>query len=133
MLEKKSEEKIMPKTWDCPGLTRSLAEFASGIPAAIPPEVRQKAKESLLDWLGTTIGGCREKGLKLLLSVVLELGGERQATILGTGNRTNVLFAALVNGMASHMLDFDDTHMPILCHCSAAICLRCSPLQNTAG
>jgi len=37
------------------------------------------------------------------------MGGEKQATILGCGLKTNAMFAALVNGTMSHALDFDDT------------------------
>jgi len=45
-----------------------------------------------------------------------------QATILGTPIKTSILHAALVNGAMSHVLDFDDTHLPALMHPSAPSC-----------
>ncbi len=37
--------------------------------------------------------------------------GAPQATLLGRPERADVLHAALLNGIASHVLDFDDTHI----------------------
>ena len=36
--------------------------------------------------------------------------------MLGTGHRLRVTDAALVNGIACHALDFDDTHVPTILH-----------------
>ena len=44
------------------------------------------------------------------------LGGDPQARALGTPDRLRVTDAALVNGIACHALDFDDTHVPTILH-----------------
>ena len=69
-----------------------------------------QAKRCLVDWLGVTLGGQRHASLGILLEHARLLGGTRQATVVGRGMRTNVTLAALLNGHAAHVLDFDDTY-----------------------
>lgn len=87
----------------------------------LPPPVIEKAKECFIDWFGVALLGTRESVVQILIETVLEIGGKGQATILGTGQKTHCLFAALVNGAMSHALDFDDTHEPSLVHPSSPI------------
>jgi len=87
----------------------------------IPPEVIYQGKRCLIDWIGVTLGGLRYPSTSILIDTVKELGGEKQAAILGTSVRTSVVNAALVNGAMSHVLDFDDTHLPALMHPSAPL------------
>ena len=75
----------------------------------IPVEVHRYVKLCILDWLGVVLGGSTEKSGTIIFNSIKEMGGEKQATILGKGIKTNVLFVALVNGTMSHALDFDDT------------------------
>ena len=94
-----------------------LTEFAASTPVdALPPAVLAESKRCLLDVLGVAIGASAEPAVRHALSVVMELGGSRQATILADGSRSSALNAALVNGIASHVLDFDDTHAPTILH-----------------
>jgi 2-methylcitrate dehydratase PrpD len=93
------------------GPTRALARFvAAGQVGDLPPEVVHQAKRCLVDWLGVTLGGQRHASLDILLEHARLLGGNRQATVVGRGVRTNVALAALLNGHAAHVLDFDDTY-----------------------
>jgi len=103
-------------------ITQQLAEYVFRTSYEdIPREVLRYSKLCILDWLGVTLGGSKEEVGSILLDFVREMGGERQSTILGKGIRTNVLFAALVNGSMSHTLDFDDTHFGSSLHPS--VCL----------
>jgi 2-methylcitrate dehydratase PrpD len=86
-----------------------------------PNRVVQYAKFCIFDWIGVAIGGSTEEAGMDLLNVVLEMGGNEQSTILGRGVKTNMLFAALVNGCTSHVLDFDDTLVASSIHPS--VCL----------
>ena len=81
-----------------------------------PPAVIAEAKLCLLDWLGVTLGGAHEPLTKILIEVTDVLGGEEQATIIGHSFKDNVLNAALINGSASHALDFDDVHFQMMGH-----------------
>jgi len=77
--------------------------------ADIPDDVKRYTKLCLFDWLGVTLGALNEEIAPILIACVEEMGGKNQATIIGKGIKTNVLFAALVNGSISHALDYDDT------------------------
>lgn len=59
--------------------------------------------------------------MNILIELVEEMGGRKQASILGHGIKTNVLNAALVNGTMSHVLDYDDAHSGTRSHPSAPL------------
>src|SRR5580693_1298711 len=42
--------------------------------------------------------------------------GSGQASLLGRKERLDVLNAALMNGIASHIFDYDDTHLKTIIH-----------------
>ncbi len=87
----------------------------------IPIEVVAQAKRCFLDWVGVTLGAMSHPATKLMMETLLEFGGFEQASVLGTSVRTSVHHAALINGTASHVLDYDDTHLGALMHPSVTI------------
>lgn len=87
----------------------------------LPPEVILQAKRCLIDWVGVAMGGVKYPSSLILVETVKQLGGLKQATVLGTSIKTSVVNSALVNGAMSHVLDFDDTHLPALMHPSAPL------------
>ena len=87
----------------------------------LPAEVVTQGKRCLIDWVGVTIGGLNQPSTSILIDTARELGGKKQATILGTSFKTSLFNAALVNGAMSHVLDFDDTHLPALMHPSVPL------------
>jgi 2-methylcitrate dehydratase PrpD len=94
-----------------PPVTRLLAERAARIDfAMLPGDVVTRAKQCLLDWLGVTLAGSGQPLTGILRGLVLEEGGTGQATLIGAGERVTASQAALVNGAASHALDYDDVH-----------------------
>jgi 2-methylcitrate dehydratase PrpD len=72
--------------------------------------VRHEASRALLNWLGCAVGSCRHETVERALAAVQPFCGPPQAAVLGRGERVDILHAALVNGISSHVLDFDDTH-----------------------
>jgi 2-methylcitrate dehydratase PrpD len=104
--------------------TRKLAEFVNGTSyEKIPVEVREHCKLVFLDWLGVTLAGSREGLASVMTKTIKAIDGERgpaQATVIGTGVKTDILKAALANGSMSHALDLDDYHGPTLCHPTVA-------------
>ncbi len=103
-------------------VTDALVGFALDLDARrLPPTVVEAAGLCLMDWLGTAIRGSREPLAGALRAVIAHSGGEPQATIVGSGERTSALFACLANGAQAHALDFDDTHIPSLVHGSAPV------------
>lgn len=87
----------------------------------LPSETIEEAKRSLLNWLGVAIGAVDHPSVDMVLKVAQWVGGNEQATILGRGLKTNLLFASLVNGMSSHIFDFDDTLLETVLHPSAPV------------
>jgi len=91
-------------------MTRRLAAFiVQTDPSDIPASVYEHAKVAFMDWLGVTLAGKDEPLVDKLLDYADTLGGKEQATVLGRGHERSVCQAALINGAASHALDFDDT------------------------
>lgn len=96
------------------GLTRSLIDLVRDIDlAALPDEVRRRAKHSLIDTIGCIALGSAAGPVQMLRRVVLEPAGGNAAdfgaTVFGPEPaRASPLNAALVNGLAGHIRDFDD-------------------------
>ncbi|WP_063044324.1 MmgE/PrpD family protein [Nocardia pseudovaccinii] len=102
------------------GLTRSLAELSSALEyEQLPDDVVEIARHCLLDWFGVTLGAADEPATAILLLALRSAEGP--ATVVGHGNGYQALDAALINGTASHALDFDDVSVAFLGHASVAI------------
>src|SRR5690242_13898823 len=94
------------------GLTRALAEQARTLSYAdLPDDVRALARQCVMDYVACTLPGSQEDLATILLAEMQEQGGKPVATVIGHGARLPVLSAALVNGAASHALDFDDVNL----------------------
>ncbi len=92
-------------------VTRTLARYlVESRYADIPAAVRHEAARALLNWAGCAIGSSRHATVECALAALSEFSGPPQAGILGRSERLDVLHAALINGISSHVLDFDDTH-----------------------
>ena len=92
-------------------VTRTLARYlVESRWADIPERVRHEACRAVLNWLGCAIGSCRHETVECALTAVQPFCGPPQAAVLGRGERMDILHAALINGISSHVLDFDDTH-----------------------
>ena len=100
-----------------PEVTRRLAEYV--VPARyddLPEAVRKEAQRTLLNWMGCAIGGSRHETLDAALAALGPFSGPPQATVLGRRERIDILNASLMNGISSHVFDFDDTHLKTVIH-----------------
>lgn len=83
----------------------------------LPVEVVHQSKRHLLDWLGVLVGGATHETVTMVDRTTRIIGGGApQATAIGSGDRHSVTQAALANGVAAHVLDYDDTHLPTSVH-----------------
>src|SRR5918994_6960193 len=99
-------------TVDRSKVTQVLADFALRSTAAdIPAAVYTEAVRSFLNWAGCAVGGSIHPTIDRALAAVRPFAGPGQGTILGRGDKLDLLHAALVNGISSHVFDFDDTHL----------------------
>jgi len=104
------------------GLTRALAEQARALRYEdVPESARAWARQCILDYLGCGIAGASDELVAILLAEMREHGGAEAATILGHAGRLPVASVAIVNGAASHALDFDDVNLAMPGHPSVAI------------
>lgn len=102
-------------------VTETLARFvAESRYEDIPPGVHHEAHRALLNVLGCAIGSGRHETVERAVKALGTCFGAPQATLAGRPERCDVLNAALVNGIAAHVLDFDDTH-PNAIHPSAPV------------
>ena len=104
-------------TPDADGITRKLAEHSVGMRFdALPQDVISIARCCVIDWLGVTLAGSREELSAILQAEAREEGGSEQASVIGGGFRTSPVQAALLNGSASHALDYDDVNLLMVGH-----------------
>jgi 2-methylcitrate dehydratase PrpD len=98
-------------------LEGAIAAWIAGAdPDAAPPIARSLAIDGIRDCLGVAVAGSATDQARRVRDVIALLGGHPQASLLGTGTKTNVTGAALVNGTAAHALDFDDSNHPLYGH-----------------
>ena len=98
-------------------VTRTLARWIVGSRLAdIPAEVRKSGVASFLNWMGCAVGGSRHETLDRAIAALAPFAGPGQATILGRREHFDVMHAALLNGISSHVFDFDDTHLKTIIH-----------------
>jgi 2-methylcitrate dehydratase PrpD len=103
-------------------LTRRLARFiVSSRFEDLPEPVRHEARRTLLNWVGCAIGGSAHRTVANAIAALSPFFGPAQATLMGRGERADVLHAALINGISSHVLDFDDTHIETAIHLAAPV------------
>jgi 2-methylcitrate dehydratase PrpD len=100
-----------------PDVTRTLARWVvqSRI-EDLPAAVRKEASRTFLNWVGCVLGGSRERAVDIAIAALSPFAGSGQATVLGRKERLDVMNAALINGIGSHVLDFDDTHLRTIIH-----------------
>jgi 2-methylcitrate dehydratase PrpD len=98
-------------------ITRALCERVEQLSwEDLPKDALAEAKLCLIDWLGVTLGGAHEPLTEILINVTSALGGSEQSSVVGRTLKTSMLNAALINGSASHALDYDDVHFMMMGH-----------------
>ena len=98
-------------------ITRTLAHY---IVAAkyddLPPKVRKEGVRTLFNWVGVAIGGSHHETVDIAVSALAPFSGPPQANLLGRRERFDVMNAAFLNGVSSHIFDYDDTHLKTIIH-----------------
>jgi len=84
--------------------------------------VVKAAKRHLLDTLGVGLRGSQQDMPRNALNGILSLpGSQGNVPVWGTAVSLAAPYAALANGIACHVLDFDDTHTAGIVHGSAIL------------
>ncbi len=74
----------------------------------LPESALKCAKTAILDTVGVTLAGSREVATRIVERVLGSGAANGSSLVYGSGRRTSCLDAALINGTAAHILDFDD-------------------------
>ena len=75
----------------------------------IPQDVRHEARRAVLNYLGCAVGGSPHSAVDRALQALGPYSGKPTASILGRSERLDPLHASLMNGISSHVYDYDDT------------------------
>src|ERR1044071_636938 len=98
-------------------VTRKLARYVVQARLEdVPAPVRKEAARTLLNWTGCAVGGSRHETLDCAIRALGPFSGPARATVLGRKERFDPLQAAFLNGISSHIFDFDDTHLRTIVH-----------------
>ena len=120
-----------------PDVTRTLARYVvSARPEDIPAPVVAEARRTIVNWFGCALGGARHETLDHAIEALSPFSGPPQATVLGRRERMDALTVSLMNGMSSHVLDFDDTHLKTVIHPAGPVApaiLALAELQPISG
>src|SRR5262245_64518853 len=90
--------------------TRALASYVvSGRWTEIPTDVQHEARRALVNYVGCALGGARDEAVELALRALAPFSGPPTAAVLGRDEKLDPLHASLMNGISSHVYDYDDT------------------------
>jgi len=71
---------------------------------------------TLLNWVGVAVGGSHHETVDNAVAALAPFSGPAQAGILGRKERFDIMNAAFINGVSSHIFDYDDTHLKTIIH-----------------
>jgi len=92
-------------------VTAEIARRASALAwHELPDDLVERTKQCLLDWFAVTIAGAQEELTDILIREAIEDGAAGPATLVGRSEKVLPSTAALINGAASHALDYDDVN-----------------------
>jgi aconitate decarboxylase len=99
--------------------TQALANWTVSLTyPSLPQEVIHAAVRSFYNWAGCTVGGSTHPATTIARKTLARFSGPATSRLLGSDGGVNVdaMHAALFNGIASHVHDYDDTHLDTIIH-----------------
>lgn len=113
-------------------VTRELCEWIVGIKGNdIPVDVRREGLRTFVNWMGCAVGGAQHETVDRALTAIAPFSGAATSTVIGRPERLDALHAALVNGISSHVLDYDDTHLKTIIHPAGPVASALLALAET--
>ncbi|MBS7705034.1 MmgE/PrpD family protein [Chelatococcus asaccharovorans] len=116
------------------GLSAHLAEWAEGFTLDdAPQEVVADARLRILDIMGVMIASAAHETVAAARRAQAEADGGRGVRPLLDGDETSIAGAAFINGVASAVLEFDDTHIATNIHPTGVIVAATLPIAQARG
>jgi len=117
-----------------PDATRQLAGWiVNSTWEDAPKSARYEAVRSVFNWVGCCLGGARHETTNRAIAALAEFSGKPEATVMGRPERLDIMHGALVNGIASHVLDYDDTHLDTIIHPAGPVASALFALAERRG
>jgi 2-methylcitrate dehydratase len=92
-------------------VTAKMARWAAGVEYKhLSRDAVYQAKRFLLDSVGCALGGYQQHDVKIALDVLDEIAGRGPATVIGTGNKIDVVSASLANALMIRCMDYNDIY-----------------------
>src|SRR5580692_9160915 len=118
-------------------VTRKLAHYiVTANYDDLPANVRKEGVRTLLNWVGVAIGGSHHQTVDIAVAALTPFSGPAQASLFGRRERFDIMNAAFLNGVSSHIFDYDDTHLKTIIHPAgpvASAILALSEMQPVSG
>src|ERR1700730_4880247 len=90
--------------------TRALASYVvTSRLDDIPQDVRHEARRAIVNYVGCAVGGSPHQAVEIAIRALGPYAGKPTASVLGRSDRLDPLHASLMNGISSHVYDYDDT------------------------
>lgn len=90
-------------------ITEKMAEFALSLGYKdIPASVLREARRFMLDSVGCALASSKNDDMQSAHRYIEKLGGAPDATIIGSGMKTNAANAALMNALLIRAMDYND-------------------------
>jgi 2-methylcitrate dehydratase PrpD len=118
-------------------VTRTLARYlVTATYDDLPANVRKEGVRTLLNWVGVAIGGSHHETVDIAVAALGPFSGPAQASLFGRRERFDIMNAAFINGVSSHIFDYDDTHLKTIIHPAgpvASAIIAFSEMQPVSG
>jgi 2-methylcitrate dehydratase PrpD len=111
-----------PRSGITSGVTRELARYVvQARYEDLPAAVRKEGLRTLVNWVGVAVGGSHHETIDKAVAALAPFCSASYASILGRTERFDIMNAAFINGVSSHIFDFDDTHLKTIIHPAAPV------------
>ncbi|TQE91335.1 MmgE/PrpD family protein [Ureibacillus terrenus] len=94
----------------------------------LPENLKVLAKQAIIDTIGVSLAGWHEPAVEKVKSIYKDQQGD--ASLWGERTKAELERAAIINGTASHVLDYDDASPGVIIHPSAPILAAITPIAE---
>ena len=130
-----AEERKSPEPAGGPAakaLSDTIAAFVTDFDLkSLPPIAIERARLAFIDTLAVMLAGSREHGCDIVCDMVRQEGAAAVVAVVGQSFRTSPQLAALANGVAGHIMDYDMSSL--LGQPTAPIIPALLPLAESTG
>lgn len=113
-------------------MTRLAAFITKTSYEQLPQEMVELSKRAIVDTIGVALAGWNEPAVEVAKKVYVspESGQGGVSSLWGEETKVECDKAAIINGTASHVLDYDDASVGVVIHPSAPILSAIAPLAE---